>query len=189
MAFTLLSNHLSSLPKTLTLLSWNEWPLSLRCRWTAESCPEELALLCRSMHLLECFSNVQVRAFFTSLCVRLFARLERDRNVILLFTNTSNIGDADILTLLYLFLLCFAPFLCFYCQCNCLFVVAIVNMRSDNRLDLLQLLLYFLCCLGHPFIIKPKDDPEKTNICMKTVYSTFSDDFSCLKTHSYLKQF
>lgn len=80
-------------------------------------------------------------------------------------------------------------FLCFYCRCKCLFVVAIVNMRSDNCLDLLQLLLYFLCSLGDHFIIKPKDYPGKKpqHLNVKTVYSTFSDDFSSLKTYSYLK--
>ena len=37
---TPLSNHQS---KTWTLESSKEWPFSLRCRWTAESCPNEVA--------------------------------------------------------------------------------------------------------------------------------------------------
>lgn len=38
--------HLSALAKTVTLLSSTGGPLTLRCKWKAESCPEAVALLC-----------------------------------------------------------------------------------------------------------------------------------------------
>lgn len=40
------SNHLCSLAKPWTLLCSNKCPLSFRCRWMAEACSKELALLC-----------------------------------------------------------------------------------------------------------------------------------------------
>lgn len=42
---------LFSLATTFTLLPLYEWRLSLRCRGTADSCPEELPLLCWAMGL------------------------------------------------------------------------------------------------------------------------------------------
>ena len=47
-SFTPLSNPLSSPAKMFTLL---ELFSSFRCKWTAESCPEELALLCAAIRL------------------------------------------------------------------------------------------------------------------------------------------
>ena len=53
-SFTPLSNHLSSLSNMCTFLPSKECPLSLRYRWTPESWPGKLALLCCAMRLWSC---------------------------------------------------------------------------------------------------------------------------------------
>lgn len=55
------------------------------------------------------------------------------------FTNTSIIGEADVLPFFHLFLICCVSSLCFRSTCNCLSVGAIANIRSDNCFDFLRL--------------------------------------------------
>lgn len=49
------SNCPSSLALAWTVLSLEERPLSPKWKWTAASCPEELALLCWAMHPCSCW--------------------------------------------------------------------------------------------------------------------------------------
>ena len=73
-SWTPLSNQPSSCSNTRTWLSSKECPLSFRCRWTAESSPEDVAHLCCAICLWRgCFSfpnvySIDDIALFVSWC-------------------------------------------------------------------------------------------------------------------------
>lgn len=110
--------------KTFLLLSLIERPLTLRCMLTAASCPEEFAHLCwrtADVHVCAFLSAVDSRRGIATFCplggpgclwvLPNFNGQECDscRQPSEVFTNTSNIGNADVLPLFpLLFLICFA---------------------------------------------------------------------------------